>query len=131
MEPVAVFCAQRWAAGRCDLEIGSDKMKQPAVYIMASQCNGTLYIGITSDLIKRIAQHKLGHFSGFTKKNNVKLLVWYEMHETIECAIAREKSLKTWQRSWKIELVEKKNPYWQDLWQQIVGNLTLVSLESP
>lgn len=91
-------------------------IKQPCVYLLASQRNGTLYVGVTSNLVQRVWQHKEGLAEGFTKKYGVKLLVWYEQHETMESAIAREKALKEWQRAWKIKLVEKANPEWNDLY---------------
>ena len=90
--------------------------KQPCVYILASQCNGTLYIGVTSDLIKRIYQHRENLIEGFTKRYNVHLLVWYEVHETMESAILREKQLKNWSRTAKLRLIEQQNPNWVDLW---------------
>lgn len=96
-------------------------MKNPAVYILASKRNGTLYIGVTSDLIKRVWQHREGLADGFTKMYNVKMLVWYERHETMESAIAREKAMKKWLRKWKLEAIEKTNPNWLDLWPQITG----------
>ena len=77
----------------------------PAVYIMASARNGTLYIGVTSDLPRRIWQHRQGLLDGFTRRHHIHLLVWYEVHETMESAIRREKSLKEWNRRWKIELI--------------------------
>ncbi len=79
--------------------------KVPYVYIMASAKNGTLYIGVTSNLIQRVWQHKEGVFASFTKKYNVKTLVWYEQHESMESAIRREKNLKKWNRKWKLELI--------------------------
>jgi putative endonuclease len=94
--------------------------KQPAVYILASQKNGTLYVGVTSDLVKRIWEHRNNLVEGFTKKYNVHLLVWYEIHETMETAITREKALKYWKRDWKLNLIEKDNPRWQDLYETIV-----------
>ena len=84
-------------------------MKQPAVYLLASQRNGTLYVGVTSDLIKRVWQHRTHAVDGFTKKYNVNLLMWFEQHETMESAIAREKAIKKWNRSWKLALIEKTN----------------------
>ena len=102
-------------------------MKAPAVYILASQRNGTLYIGVTSDLIKRIWQHREGVVEGFTEQYEVKTLVWYEQHETMESAISREKQLKKWNRDWKLRLIEKQNPQWRDLWPEITG----ASLSSP
>lgn len=91
-------------------------MKQPCVYMLASQRNGTLYAGVTSNLVQRVWQHKEGLADGFTKKYGVKLLVWYEQHETMESAIAREKAIKEWQRAWKIKLIEQANPAWDDLY---------------
>jgi putative endonuclease len=88
--------------------------------MLASQRNGTLYVGVTSNLVQRVWQHKEGLAEGFTKKYGVKLLVWYEQHETMESAIAREKAIKEWQRAWKIELIEKSNPEWNDLYAGLV-----------
>jgi len=99
-------------------------MKSPAVYILASQPNGTLYIGVTSDLIKRVWQHREGLADGFTKKYGVKILVWYEQHETMESAIGKEKAMKKWLRKWKLETIEKSNPRWLDLWPEIIGEST-------
>jgi putative endonuclease len=96
-------------------------MKQPAVYLMASQRNGTLYAGVTSNLIQRVWQHKNHVVDGFTKKYKVELLVWFEQHENMESAIAREKAIKKWNREWKLNLIEKTNPDWQDLWPMITG----------
>ena len=84
-------------------------MKQPCVYILASKRNGTLYTGVTSDLVQRVWQHKNGVVEGFTKRYGVHLLVWFEIHETMASAIAREKAIKEWKRAWKIELIEKSN----------------------
>jgi putative endonuclease len=94
--------------------------KQPAVYILASKRNGTLYIGVTSDLVKRIWEHRNDMVEGFTKRYNVHQLVWYELHENMESAIEREKRLKEWKRKWKLELIESTNPNWQDLYYTIV-----------
>jgi putative endonuclease len=94
--------------------------KQPAVYIMASRRKGTLYIGLTSGLVKRIWEHKNDMVKGFTKRYGVHLLVWYELHESMESAIEREKRLKEWKREWKLELIESNNPDWEDLYQTIV-----------
>jgi putative endonuclease len=93
---------------------------QPSVYILASQRNGTLYIGVTSDLVKRVWEHKSNLVEGFTKKYKVHDLVWYEAHDTMAAAINREKQLKEWKRQWKITLIEKANPYWNDLYATIV-----------
>lgn len=93
---------------------------QPCVYMLASGRNGTLYIGVTSDLIKRIWQHKSDFVDGFTKQYQVHDLVWYETSESMQSAIVREKQLKEWKRQWKIELIEKSNPYWNDLYTHIL-----------
>jgi putative endonuclease len=90
-------------------------MKFPCVYILASRRNGTLYIGVTSDLIKRVWQHKNDVVEGFTKQYGVHMLVWYELHGTMESAIQREKNIKKWNRRWKLALIEKSNPDWKDL----------------
>lgn len=95
-------------------------MKQPCVYILASQRNGTLYIGVTSDLIKRVWEHKQNFVDGFTRQYGVHGLVWYEQHEDMLTAIAREKTLKEWKRAWKLELIEKLNPEWRDLYEDLV-----------
>lgn len=94
-------------------------MKQPTVYILASQRNGTLYIGVTSDLIKRIWEHKNDMVEGFTQKYRVHLLVYYELHSDMSVAIIREKQLKKWNRAWKLALIEKNNPQWRDLWEDL------------
>ena len=94
--------------------------KQLAIYILASKHNGTLYIGVTSDLVKRIWEHKNNLVEGFTKRYNVHRLVWYELHESMESAITREKRLKNWKRKWKLELIESSNPKWLDLYRRIV-----------
>jgi putative endonuclease len=95
--------------------------KQPAVYILASKRNGTLYIGVTSDLVKRVWQHKSDLMEGFTKRYGVHRLVYYELHTDMAEAIGREKRLKQWNRAWKIELIEKENPQWRDLWPEVIG----------
>jgi putative endonuclease len=94
--------------------------RRPAIYILASKQNGTLYIGVTSDLAKRAWIHKNDIVEGFTKKYGVHRLVYYEMHPEMTSAIMREKQLKKWNRSWKLELIESKNPEWNDLWNDIV-----------
>ena len=96
-------------------------MKYPAVYMLASQRNGTLYIGVTSDLIKRVWQHREGFADGFTKQYGVKTLVWYEQHATMDSAISKEKAMKKWLRKWKLSTIEKSNPEWRDLWPEIIG----------
>jgi len=90
------------------------------VYILSSKRNGTLYIGVTSDLIKRIYEHKNNLVDGFTKKYGVHNLVWYEMHHAPEAAIQKEKQLKKWRRAWKLELIEKQNPAWKDLYEELL-----------
>ena len=95
-------------------------MKQPCVYILASQWRGTLYTGVTSDLIKRIWEHKNDIVDGFTKQHCIHVLVWYEQHGSMESAILREKAIKEWKRDWKIELIEKDNPMWRDLYPALV-----------
>jgi putative endonuclease len=92
---------------------------KPAVYILASKRNGTLYIGVTSNLVQRIWQHRNDLAPGFTQKYQVHRLVYFEMHEDMEQAIIREKRLKKWNRSWKLKLVEAANPEWIDLWEQV------------
>ncbi len=91
-------------------------MKSYFVYILSSQRNGTLYIGVTSDLLKRIWEHKNKKVDGFTKKYDVDKLVYFEQTENVMSALEREKQLKKWNRSWKIKLIENKNPKWQDLY---------------
>ena len=95
-------------------------MKTPCVYILASRRNGTLYIGVTSDLVQRIWQHKNDLEQGFTMRYGVHRLVWYEVHETMESAILREKALKKWSRAWKVRLIQETNPDWKDQYDDIV-----------
>lgn len=95
-------------------------MKNYYVYILASKRNGTLYIGVTSDLIRRIQQHKTKIIKGFTAKYEIGRLVYYEQTEDVYGAIAREKQLKKWRRQWKINLIEKNNPNWKDLYFEII-----------
>ena len=90
------------------------------VYILASDRNGTLYIGVTSDLVKRIYEHKAKVVEGFTSKYDVQKLVYFEEAVEIEAAIVREKQLKKWNRAWKVRLIEERNPYWNDLFDTIV-----------
>lgn len=94
--------------------------KSPCVYILASKRNGTLYTGVTSDLVKRVYDHKNGLADGFTKKYKVHHLVYFELHEDMYAAISREKQIKKWNRAWKLELIEKNNPAWKDLYESIV-----------
>ena len=95
-------------------------MRKYYVYILASRRNGTLYIGITSDLVKRVYEHKQGLVGGFTKKYNVHELVYHEQTGDVNSAIRREKQLKKWKRQWKIELIEKGNPEWRDLYFDMI-----------
>jgi putative endonuclease len=93
--------------------------KQFAVYMLASRPHGTLYIGVTSNLPKRVWEHRESVVDGFTKKYDVKTLVWYEMHDNAESAITREKRLKKWDRAWKVRLIEERNREWKDLFAEI------------
>jgi len=95
-------------------------MKQYYLYILASKNNGTLYIGVTNNLVRRVYEHKEGLIEGFTKKYNVKNLVYYKVHNDIYEAIKREKAMKKWLRKWKTELIEKTNPNWKDLYAEII-----------
>ena len=94
--------------------------KQFYVYILASKRNGTLYTGVTSDLIQRVWQHKQYLVEGFTKKYRVKKLVYYEVHDNAESAITKEKQIKKWRRKWKLRLIEERNPEWKDLYEKIL-----------
>ena len=96
-------------------------MKQPAVYLLASRYRGTLYVGVTSDLVQRIWQHRQGLVEGFTQRYGVRMLVWFEQHATMLDAIAREKRIKEWKRAWKLELIETNNPRWRDLYDDLLG----------
>ena len=98
--------------------MGNDR--QPCVYIFASQKNGTLYIGVTSNLIQRVHQHKHNVFKGFSEKYNVYRLVYYELHGTMYAALTREKQIKKWKRQWKIELIEQGNKDWRDLHCELI-----------
>jgi putative endonuclease len=94
-------------------------MKRPCVYLLASRRNGTLYVGVTSNLIKRVWEHKENLVDGFTKRYGVHTLVWCELHDSMESAIRREKAIKEWKRRWKLELIEKINPEWRDLYDEL------------
>ncbi|MCU0593153.1 MAG: GIY-YIG nuclease family protein [Desulfobacterales bacterium] len=94
--------------------------KCPCVYILASRRNGTLYVGVTSDLVKRVWEHKNDMVKGFTQRYGVHTLVWYEPHETMISAISREKAIKGWKRRWKLELIERSNPEWRDLYADLL-----------
>ena len=91
----------------------------PSVYILASKRNGTLYTGVTSDLIKRVWQHKSDLVEGFTKRHRIHRLVYFEQHETMDAAITRERQIKEWKRAWKIRLIEQMNPRWRDLFDDL------------
>jgi len=95
-------------------------MKQPCVYILASEKYGTLYIGVTSDLVKRVWEHKNDAVAGFTNQYGVHTLVWFEQHATMESAISREKALKAWKRDWKLNLIEATNAEWRDLYPDVI-----------
>jgi putative endonuclease len=95
--------------------------RQPCVYILAKRRIAALYIGVTSNLPGRIWQHRNDTVEGFSKRYGVHDLVWFELHDSMMSAIAREKAIKAWKRSWKIELIEKFNPYWRDLYDEICG----------
>jgi putative endonuclease len=101
----------------------SDGEKTPCVYIMASARNGTLYTGVTSDLINRVSEHKQGLIDGFTKTYRVHMLVYYELHETFDAAFARETRIKGWKRVWKLRLIESMNPDWIDLFDERTGTI--------
>ena len=94
--------------------------RQPCVYVLANKRNGTLYTGVTSALVKRIWEHKNNIIEGFTNKYGIHMLVWYELHESMESAIRREKAIKEWKRSWKIEVIERINPQWRDLYSDLL-----------
>jgi len=94
--------------------------KQPCVYLLASGKRGTLYLGVTSDLVKRVWEHKNNLVEGFSKKYRIHDLVWYLQHMDMNSAIEREKSVKKWKRGWKIALIEKENPQWRDLYDSLV-----------
>ena len=94
--------------------------RQPCVYILASKRNGTLYTGVTSNFLKRVWEHKNNVVESFTRKYGVHTLVWYEVHETMESAIQREKAIKNWKREWKIKVIEEKNPNWCDLYTDLL-----------
>ncbi|HXK55278.1 MAG: GIY-YIG nuclease family protein [Gammaproteobacteria bacterium] len=94
--------------------------RQPCVYTLANKRNGTLYTGVTSNLLKRVWEHKNNLTEGFTSKYSVHTLVWYEMHETMESAIQREKTIKNWKREWKIKTIEELNPHWRDLYLELI-----------
>ena len=97
--------------------------RQPCVYLLASDRNGTLYLGVASDLIARIWQHREHAIDGFSHRYGVARLVWFEQHVTMEAAIEREKRIKKWNRAWKLDLIDAQNPSWRDLWPDVTGQL--------
>jgi len=97
-----------------------DYMKLPCVYILANRKAGSIYVGVTSNLPKRIREHKNNILKGFTSKYHIHNLVWYEVHQEMKSAISREKKLKKWRRDWKVKLIERANPNWLDLYSDIV-----------
>lgn len=94
--------------------------RNPCVYMLTNKSHGTLYIGVTSNLPKRVWEHKSKVVKGFSSKYNLSMLIWYEKHESMESAIIREKALKFWKRAWKIRLIEESNPNWNDLYKDVV-----------
>ena len=101
------------------IQLSTNQGMSAFVYIMASQRNGTLYVGVTNDLVRRVWEHREGQVDGFTKQHDVKMLVHYEQHDNFESAITREKTLKKWNRKWKLNLIEKDNPNWTDLYDVV------------
>jgi len=99
--------------------VGKSRLMPFYVYILANKRNGTIYVGMTDDLVKRVWQHRENLVRGFTQSYGVKLLVWYEQHESRASAFQLERQLKKWNRVWKLELIEKTNPGWRNLWEEI------------
>ena len=95
-------------------------MKQPCVYLLASRRYGTLYVGVTANVVRRVWEHRCHVVEGFTKRHHVTRLVWYELHASMGSAIRREKAIKDWKRRWKVELIEKSNPGWADLYESLL-----------
>ena len=102
-----------------DPGVRDDRGLQFYVYMLAARKNGTLYVGVTNDLVRRVYEHRTGAAEGFTRRYDVKSLVYFEIHQDAAAAIAREKKLKRWRRAWKIALIERDNPDWRDLYQDI------------
>jgi putative endonuclease len=100
-------------------DVITDGTKRPCVYVLASKRNGTLYVGVTNDLARRTWEHKSDSIDGFTKRYGVHQLVYIELHETMPAAILREKQIKKWRRAWKLELIERDNPEWRDLYAEL------------
>ena len=105
-------------------------MRSYWVYILASRPRGTLHVGMTGDLIRRVYQHREGLVDGFTKQHRVKALVYYEQHATAMAAIQREKNIKHWSRAWKIKLIRSLNPDWRDLWRELCADPSAASVHS-
>ena len=99
--------------------VGRNPVRQPCVYLLASKRNGTLYLGVTSNLVQRVWQHRNGVTEGFSKRYGVYMLVWHEAHATMESAITREKAIKEWRRAWKLTLIEQTNPQWRDQYEEL------------
>ena len=95
------------------------RTRQPCVYLLTSRPGGPLYVGVTSNLIQRVWQHRSHFAEGFTDRYNIARLVWYEQHETMESAITREKAIKRWNRAWKVQLIDEQNPSWRDLYDDV------------
>jgi putative endonuclease len=91
------------------------------VYILANDIGGTLYVGVTNDLVRRVHEHRVGAVEGFTRQNSIHRLVYFEPYDQIELAIRREKQLKKWNRAWKVSLIERENPHWSDLYPTLAG----------
>jgi putative endonuclease len=105
--------------------------RQPCVYLLASDRNATLYLGVTSNLVARIWQHREHAVEGFSSRYDVTRLVWFEQHESMEAAIEREKRIKKWNRAWKLKLIDASNPSWRDLWPDITDRIpTATSVDS-
>ena len=119
MRPPDLVTAPPTKAG---VEQDNAKSMHPAVYLVASGQNRTLYTGVTSNLVNRICEHRSHRFEGFTANHDCTILVWFEMHATMTAAFVREKSIKKWRRAWKIRLIEDSNPGWEDLWPTIIGS---------
>ena len=98
----------------------SGRPRVPCVYMMASRPGGALYLGVTSDIVQRVWQHKSGFVEGYARQYNIKDLVWFEVHETMEGAITREKAWKRWKRAWKLRLIAEANPTWRNLYAEVV-----------
>ena len=105
--------------------------KHPAVYILANRYRSTMYVGVTSALYNRVADHKNKRFDGYTARYGISMLVWYEHHQSMDAAIRREKQIKKWNRPWKFRIIEEMNPQWRDLHDEIDVTATLVGEAGP